>query len=368
MPVDRRQFVLASFALSYCGKPKAGRIAAYVFVANEEDRSLAVIDLRRFRVSRKIPLDAAPSQVVGLPGARRVFALTPQDGTILEIDTDWLSVKRKLRVGGNLLGMRLSEGAKSLWVLRRDPHGLIEVRLDTLRAASHIKLPSPPADFDLSGSAGAISLPAMQGLALVNVMTGKVEKIVQLGAEPRVVRFRRDGKQILTGNTSAGTVTVVDGRTGAVLVNLPVAVKPERFCFNSDGGQMFVTGAGSDAVAIVSPYQTQVSETILAGPTPGAMAISTLPEYLFVANRQSGDMTVIDIATREVLAQIPVGQEPCEILITGDNQYALALNRKSGDVAVIRISTIGKRRTRTAPLFTLIPVGSKPVSGTIYTL
>ncbi|MDQ6700365.1 MAG: hypothetical protein M3Z36_09280 [Acidobacteriota bacterium] len=368
MSLDRRQFVLASLALANCGKPKAGRIAAYVFVANEDDGSLAVIDLRRFRVSRKIPLDAAPTHVVGWPGARRVFALTPRNGSIVEIDTDWLSVKRKLRVGGNLLGMRLSEDAKSLWVLRRDPHSLIEVRLDDLRIAAQIKLPSPPHDFDLTAASAAISLPAMQAAAIVNLANGKVDRIVQLGAEPRLIRFRRDGKQILTGNTAAGTITAIDGRKGTVLVNLPVSVKPERFCFNNDGGQMFVTGAGSDAVVIVSPYQTQVSETILAGPSPGSMAISTRPEYLFVANRQSGDMTVIDIATREVLAQIPVGQEPCEILITGDNQYALVLNQKSGDVAVIRISTIGKRRTRTAPLFTLIPVGSKPVSGTIYAL
>jgi hypothetical protein len=48
----------------------------------------------------------------------------------------------------------------------------------------------------------------------------------------------------------------------------------------------------------------------------------------------------------------------------------LVLNEQSGDVAVIRLLNIrdadlNSRRSRTAPLFTMIPVGSRPVSAAI---
>jgi len=377
LPISRRNFLIGPAVLAACGRPKAGRVAAYAFIANEDDRSVSVIDLRRFQAIRKISLDAAPTAVLAWPGSNRVFVLTPQNGMLHEIDTVSLAIRRKLRVGGTPIQMRIAEDG-SIWFLRRDPHSLVHVKLDSLKIGPVIPLPAAPFDYDLNGTAAAVSLPDRHGVAIANLATGRVERTVDIGVAPRVIRFRPDGRQILTGNTSARTIAAIDAQTGSVLVHLPVAIQPERFCFKTNGGELFVTGTGRDAVVIVNPYQTEVSETILAGRTPGSMAVSRSPEYLFVANTESGDITVIDIDTRHVLAQVPVGQEPGTILITAGSQYALVLNRKSGDVAVIRLSLIGNQRTNKAlgslayshgaPLFTLIPVGSKPVAAAIYAL
>ncbi len=366
---DRRRFLMAAAAFASCGRPKAGRIEAYAFIANEDDRSIAVIDMMRFRMFRKIALEHAPADVIGLPRSGRLFALMPQNAVIAEIATSSLTVTRKLTLGGSATAMRMAPDGKALWVLRRDPPGLTPVHLDSFRSGRAIHLPAAPADFDLTAEAAAVSLPGMRALAIANLTTGRLEPLIQTAAEARVIRFRPDGKQVLAGNPSAHTITIADAHSGALLVNLPVAIQPERFCFKNNGGELFVTGPGMDAVVIVNPYQTEVTETILAGRAPGSMAISSNPEYLFAANPESGDITVIDIDSRRVLAQIPVGQDPGPILITSDNQYALVLNRKSGDVAVIRISLVGNRRTKTAvPLFTVIPVGSKPVAAAIYAL
>ena len=62
-----------------------------------------------------------------------------------------------------------------------------------------------------------------------------------------------------------------------------------------------------------------------------------------------------------MIAVVSVGSDPGFIAVTPDDQYALVLNRKSGDVAVLRIGAI--QRTRyPAPLLSVIPVGSSPVS------
>ena len=60
-----------------------------------------------------------------------------------------------------------------------------------------------------------------------------------------------------------------------------------------------------------------------------------------------------------------MGDEPGYVAITPDQQYALVLNRKSGDMGVIRIHPGIANRQKTAALFTIIPVGSKPVSAAI---
>ena len=50
-----------------------------------------------------------------------------------------------------------------------------------------------------------------------------------------------------------------------------------------------------------------------------------------------------------------------------DYQYALVVNHRSGDLAVIRVRALTELqpRTKTAPLFTMIPVGSEPVSAAV---
>jgi YVTN family beta-propeller protein len=117
----------------------------------------------------------------------------------------------------------------------------------------------------------------------------------------------------------------------------------------------------------VYPYSTEVAQTILAGRAPGAMAVSGAPGdgYLFVTNPLSGDVTIVDIETARTIATLAVGADPGYIAVTTDDQFALVLNRRSGNVAVIRIASVIPRRTRSAPLFTLIPVGSRPVSAAV---
>ena len=90
-----------------------------------------------------------------------------------------------------------------------------------------------------------------------------------------------------------------------------------------------------------------------------------VPGYLFVANPTSGDVTILNITTRRVIAVASVGAEPGYIAITPDNQYALVLNRKSGDMAVLLITPNLGNRQKSAALFTMIPVGSKPVSAAV---
>ena len=79
---------------------------------------------------------------------------------------------------------------------------------------------------------------------------------------------------------------------------------------------------------------------------------------------------MLDVETGKLVALVQVGREPRQIVITPDNEYALVLNEKSGDMAVIRIFSLGGnqvggdrvKRYKSAPLFTMIPVGERPVS------
>ncbi|MGA9627367.1 MAG: hypothetical protein WBL65_17995 [Bryobacteraceae bacterium] len=371
-PISRRTLLLSpALALAACRKPKATRFPGYCFVANQDGRSVAVVDLSSFRVRKQIHLDAAPAVVLRHPQRPVVFVLAPQNGTVYEIDAASLAAGRTARAGSQAVDMQVSPGGDALWVLYREPAALVEVPLDSLRPARRIHLAAPPDGFDLSSeNRAAIASRQDRGIVMASLTSAAIERTIAAGAEPSIVRFQSDGKQLLAGSRPDRNVTIFDVATGKTVVRLPLPLEPRHFCFTPDGGQLFISGDGMDAVVIVYPQREEVAETILAGHAPGVMAVTdTSPSYLLVANPESSRITVFDVDTRKLVAAVQVGRQPGSILVTPDNQYILVLNEQSGDLAVIRIFSLAARyRYKPAPLFTMIPVGEKPVGAAVVAL
>jgi YVTN family beta-propeller protein len=361
--ITRRAWIGGALSLAACSQ-KGTRFPGFAIVASEAEHTLSALSLERFRVTRQLALEAAPSEVLALSDPPLVLCLLPDRGTLLAIDNEAVSVRKRVRVGDQSLAMCLDGNGKRVWILNRSPNTLVAVDLDTFRPGARVRLPGAAGSIDVHGAMAAVSLPDRGAIAIIE--KDRVSRTIPTGIAPEMVSFRQDGRVVLAGDTQNQMLSVADPFTGQVLVKLPLPVKPRRYCYKPDGGQLYITGEGMDAVSIVSPYQTEVGETILAGHSPAGMAVAG--DYLFVTNSESGDVTVIDILSLHVVARIPVGQDPQEVVITPDNQYALVLNRKSGDVAVIRVPAIlkwGNHHNKTAPLFTMVPVGGRPVSATI---
>ena len=347
----------------------------YCFVANQGSRSIAVVDLNRFRVRSQISLDAAPAAVLVHPNRGKVFVLAPEAGTVYEIDAASLAVTRRARAGNQAASMQMSSTKDALWVLYRDPAALVELPLDSLRANRRIRLSSPGIGFDVSrDNQAAVVSPQDGSIVLVSLSLGAIDRTIASRAVPSLARYRWDGKQLLVGSGPDRSVTIFDVSTGKVVVRLPLPLEPRNFCFSADDGQLFVSGEGMDGVVIIFPSSTEVEQSVLVGHAPGAMAVTkgvpNPPPYLLVANPESDKVTVLDIDTRELVAVVQVGRGPRSICMTPDDEYALVLNQESGDLAMIRTRSLitpdgYTRRNRSAPLFTLIPVGEKPVSAAV---
>jgi hypothetical protein len=363
---SKRSLLALPLAAAACSR-RHGGYRGYAFIANEEGQGLAAIDLEVMAVARRIPLDGSPSQVLAGWGARPViYALTPDTGAVHEIQVYKLSAERKSSVASAAVSMALAPGERSMILLARQPRALISLSLDTLQAEWNIPLPDDPTDFAIHDNFAAVSSPRGVWLADLDTHTLR-DRLIE--GEFGSVQFRTDGKVLIAADLAQRRLSLFDTATGKLIAHLPVAVRPDYLCLSVDGGQLFVTGEGMDAVVIVQPYQTEVAGTVLAGRTPGPMAVSA--SLLFVASPQSGNVSILDINSKRVVGVAQVGADPGFIAVTPDNkdsQYALVLNRKSGDVTVLRLSlspsALVRDRTMWAVL-TVIPVGSKPVSGAV---
>lgn len=352
-----------------CGRKHSTGFDGFAYVANEEGHAIAAVDLTAFAVVRHVPLKASPTEVIAHGRAQSVYALTPETGSIHEIDTGKLTVARKFQAGASAVSMRLPyEDPSRLYALYRDPRKLVCFSTLTGAEAWQQPLPAEAVDFDVSGDGHsiAISFGASGTLGLIDSGSRKLD-LIETGGSLGLTRFRSDGRAMITADVDARMLLFHDVAQRRLIVRLPLAVRPDQMCTGGKGGQLFVTGEGQDAVVVVYPYQTEVAETLLAGRKPGAMATSSGKiGYLFIANPTSGDVTVMNLATRKVVAIASVGAEPAYISVTPDNQYALVLNRKSGDMGVLWIQEDKlTRREKSIGLFTMIPVGSRPVSAAI---
>ncbi|MBC8167965.1 MAG: hypothetical protein H7Y20_19110 [Bryobacteraceae bacterium] len=365
--ISRRSLLIAGTApLAACRRKRGEGFNGYAFVANEEGRAVAAVDLTAFAVARHIRLDDAPSQVLAHTTTGFVYCLTPARGVIYEIDSGTLAIRRKLALRAPATRMILEPGGRVIWVLSASSRRLLRVDLEPLRVSDTIALPPQPTGFDLSEYTGLAAV--VHGLAgsvsFIDLAKGHVGATVQLRGQLGAIRFQSDGKALLVANTEARQLTVLDSLKAAVVVHLPLSIRPDHFCFHPNGGQLFITGEGRDAVVIVYPYYVpEVAETVLAGSRPGAMEATD--NHLFVTNPGAGDVSILNISRRRLIAVASVGADPGFVKVTPDGQYALVLNRTSGDMAVIRIAGLQPDRRKSAALFNLIPVGSKPVDAVV---
>src|SRR5271154_2951929 len=121
--VNRRAFLLAMAPVVACRRAAEG-FRGYAFVANRDGRSVAVVDLNTFRVRKSIPIDGHPTAVISHWRRPAIYVLTPETGTVHEIDPVSLSVRRKARAMNSAISMRLSPDGGSLWLLSPDSRTL----------------------------------------------------------------------------------------------------------------------------------------------------------------------------------------------------------------------------------------------------
>jgi YVTN family beta-propeller protein len=365
----RRSFLAATLGLSACSYKSKQAFDGYAFIATRDSGDIAVVDLAAYALQRRIKTASRPLRLLDQPGSASFLAFE-EDGSTERIELPSLKATRLLSRPLSPQNAFLSFDQKTLWALSLDGRELLAIELAGNTVAQKWALPGVAASLAVSPETAhvAVSLPGSQQLGILREPSQTDFTWTALPRQAGLVRFIKNGSMVIVAQPEAKQLSLIDSASSRVIVHLPLPVQPANFCFSDDGGQLFLTGDGLDAVVVVDPYHSQVAATLLSGKAPGPMAVSTQPEYLFVTSPSTDTVSVLSIASRKLAAVVAVGSEPRGVVITPDNSMALVLNQRSGDLAIIRLANIVSKRNKTAPLFTMIPVGSAPVSAVVRTL
>jgi YVTN family beta-propeller protein/VCBS repeat-containing protein len=139
--------------------------------------------------------------------------------------------------------------------------------------------------------------------------------------------------RVYVANTTAGTVTVIDTATGAVVNTITVGFPPDGLALKPDGTRLYASSSTGNGVAVIDTASGTVKATIAVA-KPTAMTVNPSGSTLYVANVDSGVVTKISTSTNKVsgTVKLPAGLRPDGIAVSPDSSkvYVTSGNAAGG--------------------------------------
>ena len=156
---------------------------------------------------------------------------------------------------------------------------------------------------------------------------------------PIALALSADGTRLLVANQTAGTVSLVDTKTGRVLHELKTGDKPAGVALSKDGRR----GRGHALVRLrPGRARDQGRQDRCGRPRrgrPRAPGRGDLGRRLdrLCRRRRGNEVARVDLIARKVTGRLPVGREPRGIAFTPDESRLLVGNARSQDVSLIDV-------------------------------
>jgi YVTN family beta-propeller protein len=165
--------------------------------------------------------------------------------------------------------------------------------------------------------------------------------------------FSAGGRYLLASTEYAsGHVVKVDVVTRTIVGSLDVGWLPVDMKLSPDGLVFYNANQGRHGVSIIDPIKMQEIGFLKTGTGAHGMAISRDTKSLYVSNRLVGTISVISFATRQIVATWVVGGTPDMLQVSPDGTELWVSNRYGTTITVIN--------TATGAVIDTIEVGRQP--------
>ena len=296
---------LVGAAAALAGADRAAAAdTGYIFVSNETDNTVSVLDGESFEVVATVPTGERPR------------------------DMRWNADKSLLLIAAS--------GDDRIEML--DPA--------TLEIVGHLEAGEDPEIFNIDPS-GRILVAANEDdneITVTDLATGEPLRVVEdVGIEPEGVTFRNDGKVVFVTSEVTNTVFVIDPWSGDILDEVLVGNRPRRGVVTPDDREYWVTNELGGSVSILDAQSWEVIDEIWFEPrgmriedvNPVDFAITRDGATAYVTLGRARHVAVVDVASREIEEYILAGDRVWGAALTADEKFLVVTNGASDDVSVI---------------------------------
>ena len=178
-----------------------------------------------------------------------------------------------------------------------------------------------------------------QVVSVVDVKSGRVERTLELPAEPYTCIVSADGRTLFVSLWGGARVLMFDAWSLEPKGDIAVGEHPNAMALTRDGRRLFVACANTNAVwAIDVEHRRAVEQIGVAmfpgappGSTPNSVSLSPDDKRLLVANADNNTVAVVNVAKpaqSEVEGFIPTGWYPTAAMISRDGKEVFVLSGK----------------------------------------
>jgi len=322
VPLERGTIELLMRWIREGAKNDAGNVAfsetpaGKVYVTNQADDEIAVIDIQSNLLMRMVPVGVLDNRT-SPPEAPHNIVVDPKR-EFYYVNMIVASELWKFRVSDNSMIDRVALGSNS------SPAQVVITADGTSAYVSN---------FDLTGT--------RRGIQILNTQTMQVTATV---TDPRIlachgVQLTHDGKWLWTANQQSDNIAIIDTDTDSLaailkvdpsVTDLPLGAPqfgPYQLVFTPDDQFAYVTCRFSNEVRVFNTITRQLVTTIPVGVNPLILDISPDGQIVYVANRGTGaspstSVSVIRTSDNSEMTRIQgVGVEPHGVAVTGDGHY-----------------------------------------------
>jgi YVTN family beta-propeller protein len=302
-------------------QPAFADVKPLVYVPDEGDGEIVVIDPATFQIVRRFKSGSSPEHVAPAWDGRRLYVNNMTANKLTVIDP-----RTGLPTGESIVtpspynlyftpdGTRAIVVEDMLHGAPQDENGLRFYRGDLTGSALGF-LPIPYAgadhlDFSADGKSLILSCEFSGWVVSVDVATMSIKRKLFVGGFPTDVRLAPNGRDVYVANQQRNGVDVIDADTLEYRQFIKLGKGAHGLALSRDASSLFVTNRLAGSLSVIDIATNRVAATWTIGGTPDMIAVSADGGQLWISNRYSGSVSVISRWTGDVLKVIKTGAGP----------------------------------------------------------
>ena len=316
---------LSLSALALAAQPAA---AYKIFVSNEKENTISVIDSEKLEVVHTIPVGNRPRGIILSKDGKWVIVCASDDNRIQVYDSKTYKWVKDLPSGPDPELPILHTSGNPLYVSNEDDNLVTVVDIQKGTIITDIPVGVEPEGMGISPD-GKVLVNTSETTNMAHfISTVDFKNIdnVLVDNRPRVAEFKSDGSEVWVSAEIGGTVTIIDPSDRKVKgkINFEIqgitkdAIQPVGVRFNKDNSKAFVALGPANRVAVIDAKTYKVEKYILVGQRVWNLGMTPDFKLLFTTNGTSNDVTVIDVDSEKAIKSIKTGRYPWGVVSSID--------------------------------------------------
>jgi YVTN family beta-propeller protein len=286
-----------------------------LLVGNKDENSLAFVDPTSGKVLGRVPTGEGPHEVVASTDGKTAFVANygtgPAPGSSISV-IDVVNMKEIRKVDISPLrrphGLYFANGKcyftaeANRIVGSLDPTGAkIDMLMGTGQNTSHMIIVAKD---------GTIFTPNI-GSDSITIIDRTGSTAVPVGKGPEAMDLSPDGKELWTGHSRDGGVSVIDVATKKVVATIPIGTKrSNRLRFTPDGKRVLISDLDAGEIVVMDAATRKATQHVAMGKTPEGILMSKDGSKAYVAVAGDGNIAILDLATMKVVGHLETGKGP----------------------------------------------------------